>query len=80
LSILEVLQEVYYSVIFKLFFLFFPKFRIAALSVDGKCLKIRHGAQKFSEAVFCTSQLFIYWLSKIMSNFHAITQYIRAIA
>ncbi|MDM8539705.1 hypothetical protein QUF90_01320 [Desulfococcaceae bacterium HSG9] len=22
-------------------------------SVDGKCLKIRHGAQKLSEAVFC---------------------------
>ncbi|MDM8541909.1 hypothetical protein QUF90_12550, partial [Desulfococcaceae bacterium HSG9] len=30
------------------------------LSVDRKCLKIRHGAQKLSAAVFCAPELSIY--------------------
>jgi hypothetical protein len=29
------------------------KTKIGSISVDGKCLKIRHGAQKLSAAVFC---------------------------
>ncbi|MDM8555319.1 hypothetical protein QUF75_11360 [Desulfococcaceae bacterium HSG7] len=41
------------------YFIPIPKARFGfigqTLSVDGKCLKIRHGAQKLSETVFCRS-------------------------